>query len=147
MKFDLSYNEKIDKRLSLIVTSFLKKINCDNMVTIFFEKENIIIELFDPKLKKLPVKIILFKNTVNIYIGKKLEHYVNDVPIQTSKDEDELATNLLNILSSEIKEVIDKGGFAYYSTNSDWKWDSNYKNKMNVVESEAVYKPWIGSNK
>ena len=61
MKFDLSYNEKIDKRLSLIVTSFLKKINCDNMVTIFFEKENIIIELFDPKLKKLPVKIILFK--------------------------------------------------------------------------------------
>jgi phage pi2 protein 07 len=143
MKFDLSYNEKIDKRLSSIVTFFLKKISSNNMISIFFEKEDVVVELIDTKLNKLPIKIILNENIINIYIGKNLEHYIQDVVIRTPKDEEELATNLTKILSSEIKEVIDKGGFAYYSTSNDWKWNSNYNNKMNSIESETIYEPWI----
>ncbi len=143
MKFDLSYNDKVDKKLSFIVTSFLKKISHVNLISIFFEKDDIVIELIDPKLDKLPIKIILVKNVINIYIGEQLEHFASDVSIRTEKDEDELILNLTNILSLEIREVIDKGGFAYYSTNKNWKWDSNCNNKMNAVSSEKVYKPWI----
>ena len=55
--FDLTYNENIDKNLSILVTSFLKKISHKNMVTIFFEKENVVVELIDLKLNIFLLKL------------------------------------------------------------------------------------------
>lgn len=120
--------------------------------TSFKSKEEYIIELVSIDNSRLPLSFILWRDFVNIYIGKSQIQYADDAIVKNMKQRLEFVNQIQLLFNSNVKELVSSRGsdvlYNYTFLDELGNTRSNFKQKVkdNLKESstkEILYKSWI----